>query len=382
MSQYHVSSSSSSSKGYTDDRGGEYGSDESEREESEKDYRAGGYHPVKVGDQYCNGRYVVLRKLGWGHFSTVWLIRDQNPQQQQQQQISTTTPLIKPPAQHFAMKVVKSAKHYTETAKDEILLLEKVTKTDPTCLGARYVTAIVDHFTVEGPNGQHVCMTFEVLGENLLSLIKRYRHGLPTRLVKQIAKQMLLGLDYLHRQCGIIHTDLKPENVLMYLDNAEELLLMAASHSDPSAILPIVESGKRNTNERDDDGSDDDRKAHSRGRSPARSDQQNPPIHHHHGNTVPSQPLSSGRDNESNKDQKWQKEQANWSDRNDMDRSKTGTAKPLQIKIADLGNACWVDRHFTEDIQTRQYRSPEVILGAKWDAGADIWSLACMVILL
>jgi serine/threonine protein kinase len=47
-------------------------------------------------------------------------------------------------------------------------------------------------------------------------------------------------------------------------------------------------------------------------------------------------------------------------------------------KIVDLGNACWVDRHFSEDIQTRQYRSPEVILGASYGTSADIWSLACM----
>lgn len=32
----------------------------------------------------------------------------------------------------------------------------------------------------------------------------------------------------------------------------------------------------------------------------------------------------------------------------------------LNVKIADLGNACWVQKHFTEDIQTRQYRSLEV----------------------
>jgi serine/threonine protein kinase len=51
----------------------------------------------------------------------------------------------------------------------------------------------------------------------------------------------------------------------------------------------------------------------------------------------------------------------------------------ITIKIADLGNACWVDHHFTEDIQTRQYRSPEVIIGAKWGPEADIWSFACMV---
>lgn len=50
----------------------------------------------------------------------------------------------------------------------------------------------------------------------------------------------------------------------------------------------------------------------------------------------------------------------------------------FEVKIADLGNACWVDKHFTEDIQTRQYRSLEVILGAGYDTSADIWSTACM----
>lgn len=49
------------------------------------------------------------------------------------------------------------------------------------------------------------------------------------------------------------------------------------------------------------------------------------------------------------------------------------------VKIADLGNACWIHQHFTEDIQTRQYRSPEVILGSKYNESADMWSLGCMV---
>lgn len=51
----------------------------------------------------------------------------------------------------------------------------------------------------------------------------------------------------------------------------------------------------------------------------------------------------------------------------------------IKVKIADLGNACWTNHHFTNDIQTRQYRSPEVILGAKWGASTDTWSMACMV---
>lgn len=74
----------------------------------------------------------------------------------------------------------------------------------------------------------------------------------------------------------------------------------------------------------------------------------------------------------------------------DMDLGKTAHVQPkevekgdgievISVKIADLGNACWVGHHFTNDIQTRQYRSPEVILGAKWGASTDVWSMACMV---
>lgn len=50
----------------------------------------------------------------------------------------------------------------------------------------------------------------------------------------------------------------------------------------------------------------------------------------------------------------------------------------IDVKIADLGNACWTYHHFTDDIQTRQYRSLEVLLGSGYDTAADIWSTACM----
>lgn len=40
----------------------------------------------------------------------------------------------------------------------------------------------------------------------------------------------------------------------------------------------------------------------------------------------------------------------------------------------------WIQhKHFTEDIQTRQYRSIEVLIGAGYSTPADIWSTACMV---
>ena len=46
-------------------------------------------------------------------------------------------------------------------------------------------------------------MLVEFLGKNLLGLIKRHQiKGVPMPLVRQIAKQVLLGLDYMHRCFG------------------------------------------------------------------------------------------------------------------------------------------------------------------------------------
>ena len=162
---------------------------------------------MSVGETFKDGRYIITRKLGWGHFSTVWLSRD------------TET------GRHVALKVVRSAAHYTETAVDEIKLLNKIVAANPNHPGRKHVVSLLDSFEHKGPNGVHVCMVFEVLGENLLGLIKRWNHrGIPMALVKQITKQVLLGLDYLHRECGIIHTDLKPENVLIEIGDVEQIV--------------------------------------------------------------------------------------------------------------------------------------------------------------
>ncbi|KAJ8245641.1 hypothetical protein GJAV_G00272910 [Gymnothorax javanicus] len=177
------------------------GSDDEEQEDP-ADYCKGGYHPVKIGDLF-NGRYHVIRKLGWGHFSTVWLCWDIQGKR------------------FVAMKVVKSAQHYTETALDEIKLLRCVRESDPSDPNKDMVVQLIDDFKISGVNGIHVCMVFEVLGHHLLKwIIKSNYQGLPLACVKSIIHQVLQGLDYLHSKCKIIHTDIKPENILMCVDDA------------------------------------------------------------------------------------------------------------------------------------------------------------------
>ncbi|KAF9199119.1 serine/threonine protein kinase, CMGC group [Haplosporangium sp. Z 27] len=301
----------------------------SDEEEDMEDYKKGGYHYIAIGDSFHDGRYVILQKLGWGHFSTVWLAKDTLNNR------------------HVALKVVKSATHYTETALDEIKLLERVVQANPDAPGRKYVVELLDHFKHHGPNGMHVCMVFEVLGENLLSLIRRYHHrGIPVPLVQQIMHQVLMGLDYMHRECGIIHTDLKPENILVCVENVEEIVKGLSEDADNDKPCPDKRSSTTIIV-----GS----KPLTLGVSSLES------------NIGLSEATSISKDADKNSDIS-----------QSLEKDSCISPTKITVKIADLGNACWEDHHFTNDIQTRQYRSPEVILGCKWDTSTDIWSIACM----
>ncbi|KAJ3007128.1 UNVERIFIED_CONTAM: serine/threonine protein kinase, CMGC group [Siphonaria sp. JEL0065] len=343
-----------------------------------------------------------------------------------------------------ALKIVKSATHYTETALDEIKLLEKVCTAQPEHKGRPYIVELTDWFKVKGPNGSHVTMAFEVLGPNLLTLIRQYQHrGIPIPIVKRIMKQVLMGLDYLHSECKIIHTDLKPENVLICVDVRETVRKMGLASLNPGLFHPtdtsavistegMTRSQKKKAKQKakkvaaagsevdliNNSLSDVDLSTTNATTSsttvasssstasvltstpntfhPKRketitsvgsihsssSSGYNIPLHIEpkmdpNGLENPERGPNDAK-NSSSKDDGFTEEERKKRRKDERKEQKKKEDENIRVKIADLGNACWTHHHFTNDIQTRQYRSPEAILGADYNTSADLWSVGCM----
>ncbi|XP_017851827.1 serine/threonine-protein kinase minibrain isoform X2 [Drosophila busckii] len=54
--------------------------------------------------------------------------------------------------------------------------------------------------------------------------------------------------------------------------------------------------------------------------------------------------------------------------------------KRSAIKIVDFGSSCQLGQRIYQYIQSRFYRSPEVLLGIQYDLAIDMWSLGCILV--
>ena len=459
---------------------------------------AGGYHPVWEGERYGpDKQYTVLKKLGWGHFSTVWLVIDSRT------------------GAYGAMKVQKSEKHYTEAARDEITLLSEIRDHD--LKDEKHCCRLIDNFDHVGPHGRHVCMVFEVLGDNLLALIKRYDYkGIPLPIVRNLCRQMLVSLDYIHKDLQIIHTDFKPENVMLVeplKDRVWELpdpskqvqsgpgekrggprlrhpasaaaqragvsVIASSPTPPPSVVPPMLSPRVLSSHDQGPLGDGGDSAMTEAGdippqvKSPASESSLGSQMTKNQKRAakkkaskkkkaMEAQGMSTACSSQADDDDEGQDDEASsptpdpeatilgnkevqdaarvaamalsglaTSSNPDLSRindvpptSQHQPAIPTPLnpkmiqpaipnppnpkmiqpaipnplnpkmiqpgltpqqlltakcKLVDFGNACWIHKQFTSDIQTRQYRSPEVILGAKYSTPCDMWSLACMV---
>lgn len=267
---------------------------------------------------------------------------------------------------------------------DEIKILKLIADGDPD--DKKCVVKLLDHFKHSGPNGQHVCMVFQYLGDNLLTLIKYSDYkGIPLHMVKEICVHILVALDYLHNKLSMIHTDLKPENVLLLsmLDPSKDPRYTGASpllptskskpkpEQDPLETIESIQStnGNLTKNQKKKIKKKAKRVAQKGAGEEASGDSES-------SMGLPGQEESS-HEAELNGNSAEQRKKSN---RGHSPATRQNLLKSVdaKCKLVDFGNTCWTYKQFTSDIQTRQYRCPEVILGSKYSTPADLWSFACI----
>ncbi|KAG9082220.1 hypothetical protein FS749_007021 [Ceratobasidium sp. UAMH 11750] len=259
-----------------------------------------GYFPAWLGMQLKDERYCIVRKLGWGFYSTVWLVRDFKLNR------------------YAALKIMTrdATSIYQAGESDEVAITQKIASADRSNQGGRHVVEYYDAFEVAGPEGTHSCIVTEVLGPSLENLRHQAPNSLlPLRIVKTSIRQILLGLEYLHTSCGIIHTDLKFDNFILRLQDVHSAIVRDIVEHPPktrSSFCDVVTT------------------AHM----------------------VVSQPLGLTLDS--------------------LDVHAVDTV------IVDFGNAHWTDHHLREVVQPCNLRAPEVILGYPWTQAVDIWAMGCL----
>ncbi|EMD35518.1 hypothetical protein CERSUDRAFT_116256 [Gelatoporia subvermispora B] len=187
-------------------------------EEPHMDHLYGdGYIPLNLGQFIIDTperKLEVVRKLGFGRTCNVWLAKDHRGQY---------------PTRYVAVKVLTEDKSRdVEMGTTQIELAETLHTIYTADMGhSGYASSanwlLYDTFSCSSIHGNHVCLVTNPLGPDTVALhLSRPGLFLPLRQAKQVVRQLLLALDYLHTTCGVIYSDLTPSNVLVSLNDADE----------------------------------------------------------------------------------------------------------------------------------------------------------------
>lgn len=207
-------------------------------------------------------------------------------------------------------------------------IAQKLMVTNDKHVGYSHVRFMLETFTIKAKHGDHLCIVYDVLREPIDECQKRLNKGYFSHTaLRQLIPALLKGLDYMHTECHVVHTDLKPDNIMMGLGE------------DPNAVL--------------------DRFVAYQQQHPTARKQPDP---HNHNLLIYKSSCDLMLIGKSEK-------------------SHTFSDEALaSAKITDIGLAEWGDRGpNTKPIQTNAFTCPEVLLQNGWTYPADIWNFGVML---
>lgn len=170
---------------------------------------AEGYLKTRVGE-VIGDRYVVQGSAGRGVFGMVSLCQDTGGSASSQGLATSMEPALAPSGEsRVAVKILRANDTMRKAGMKEAEMLRTVRAADPT--GAGHVVRLLNTFE----HRDHLCLAFEAMHMNLKEVQDKFGKGIGLSIdaVSHFARQLLKGLHTLGK-CGIIHADLKPQNIL------------------------------------------------------------------------------------------------------------------------------------------------------------------------
>ena len=352
--------------------------------------------------------YVLLKKIGFGNNAGVWMTY----------KISTKS--------YFAIKI-QDNQCYQDGCR-EVAIINRINKF---CAENKdrniYCVKMLDYFVYEeDEETKYVCSIYDLYAGSIFTLLDngKYKYGFPIPVVKKMIRQLLTALSALHGELGIIHTDIKPENILFkgipsyhqkiielfeesdfqkkhdllqieYKDNQnrfmEELEILAL---DSVKNIFFVEAYLGSNEEFIPDDVDEDEFIEGDNDSDEEKD---------------SSEESESEDEYADKPDKFNErkqsiddllEHLDYKQMHDFDTEvdydfikelnnrefSTDKAELIddkyvlncQTALTDFGNSYFFAKRTRNEIQDRRYRAPEIILDFNYKYACDIWSVSCV----
>jgi serine/threonine-protein kinase SRPK3 len=308
-----------------------------------------------------NNKYIMLKKLGKGSYSSVWLSYDFDENK------------------FFAIKIFnrcdfndgkREVEVYSELKKLKSKNLMMIQNSFDYKIEDEDEDEDDDDADTDGDGEEeelendniHVCIIMDVMACSSFDIIRD--KGMDPKIVIQLTKQIIDGLIDLHKS-NYIHGDIKPENILLGGVNEDnekickkilELrknISKAPKKSRKKHKAPKTSAIQLLANETKKIFKKDicDNKAEKQPGAPTEAEKQ------------PGAPTEAEKQPGAPTE----------------DRIDEKIFKPLCVKITDIGSCIRPDESRIKPIQTRYYRCPEVLLKLPYDEKTDMWSLGCTI---
>lgn len=151
-------------------------------------YEPGGYHPVMINDLLHN-RYRIVDKLGFGGYSTIWLVRDEKFKCYLAVKIGISSPSL-PQREHQILRALHVSR------------LGSQARTAPHTNACAAFPRIFDSFDVRGPNGTHTCYTLTPAQGSLKEA--SFSRLFPIQVARALAAKLTIAVAFVHSQ-GFVH---------------------------------------------------------------------------------------------------------------------------------------------------------------------------------